>query len=260
MMATATLALPLACDGCFKGYPAILSTILIVALLVGSIYVLLASNLGARVGYLVTMVSLFAFIMIMSVLWLIGAPGTTTGTGPRGREPAWVPFLPDSEVARLDFPSAVGSFPDEWEEIGTIYPGKIDSAGELERVRSEVTRALANLAVVNETKGTESSDWTFRLPGPALTEAERAIPVGTVRYRFESSRLLFGVTIPATDVHREQTVFAYRDKGLVYLYALYFFLASLAGFVSHMWLLARNERKQEREDRELEAETVTAGV
>lgn len=252
--------LPLACDGCFKGYPAILSTVVIVVLLVGSMYVLLASNMGARVGYLVTMTSLFAFMLILSILWLIGAPGTTTGTGPRGREPAWIPFRPDSPVGQQDFSESVESFPEGWDEPGKIYPGNIDSAGEFERVRSGVIAALANDARVDDTPGKEASDWMFRLPGPALTGAERAIPQGTVRYRFDSNRVLFGVTIPATDEHPEVTVFAFRDKGLVYLYALYFLIVSLGGFALHLWLLARNELKQAAKDRELEAETVTAGV
>lgn len=256
-MANAAL---IACDGCFVGLPAIISTVLAFVLLIGSIYMLIASNLGARTGYLVTMTSLFAFMIILSVLWLIGAPGTTTGTGPRGREPAWVPFTQDSEVARQDFPTAVDSFPQGWDEPGEIYPGRLDSNGEFQSVSSAVKAALANEAHVEDLAADEPSDWNFRLPGPPLTPAERQTPVGTVRFTFEQNRLLFGVTIPATDLHREVTVFAYRDKGLVYLQALMFLIVSFAGFIGHLWLLARLERKQEQRDAALEQETVTAGV
>lgn len=260
-MGTIAALTTLACDGCFQGYPAIISTVIIILALIGSIYVLLWSNFGARVGYLVTMTSLAAIMIIMSLLWLIGAPGTTTGTGPRGREPAWVPFTADSEVAQQDFPEAVGEFPTGggWEEPGTIYPGEIDSAGELITVSTAVRTALANLAHVNELPADEPGDWAFRPPGEPLTDQERQTPVGTIRFRQEGNHLLFGVTIPATDDHREVTVFAFRDKGLVYIYSLYFLLISIAGFALHLWLLVRHERKQEETDQQLESETVTVG-
>ena len=92
-MAALANLVPLACDGCFVGLPAVLSFVLAVVLLIGSLYMLLASNFGARLAYLIVMVSLMAFMMFLSLLWTIGGPGTTTGTGPRGREPAWVPFV-----------------------------------------------------------------------------------------------------------------------------------------------------------------------
>jgi hypothetical protein len=251
----------LACDGCFVGYPAVISFVIITLALVGSIYMLLASNFGARVGYLITATSLFAFLIILSLLWLIGAPGTTTATGPRGREPAWIPFMSTSDVARLDFPREVADFPGTgWDERRTVYPGRIDSRGELQGVRTTITTALANEALVQGTGPTDEDDWAFRPPGRALTPAEEAIPEATIRYRQEGNRLLFGVTIPATSEHREVTVFAFRDKGLVYLTALMFLVVSLVGFVLHLWLLARHERKQVARDAELEGSTVTVGV
>ncbi len=68
-----------------------------------------------------------------------------------------------------------------------------------------------------------------------------------------------GVTIPATDDHREVTVFAFRDKGLVFLYSLYFLGVSILGFALHVWLLARLERKQKEREAELEGAAVTVG-
>lgn len=254
------LAAPiLACDGCFVGYPAVISLVILLLTMIGSIYMLLASNLGAKVGYLVTMVSLSAFMIILSLLWLVGGPGTTTATGPRGREPVWVPFDPQSEVAKQDFPTAVESFPNGWDEIGQIYPGKIDSQGEFERLRGTISGALANRALVDETgEPTTTAGWAFRLPGPEVVPSGN--PVGRVRYLQDGNTLLFGVTIPATDDHREVTVFAYRDKGLVYLYALYFLMVSVAGFIVHLWLLTRAERKQNEQDAALEGATVTVSA
>lgn len=255
---------PLACDGCFKGYPAIISTVLITVLLIGSIYMLLWSNFGARVGYLIVMVSLGAYMVFMSLLWLIGGPGTTTGTGPRGREPAWIPFKADSEVA-AEFRQIIDDFPNGWDVPDPAtpkeYPGKISGEGEVTAATHAIQAALANDDLVNERPNTESDDWAFRRPGvPPVTPAERALPVGTIGYRFvgESGPLIFGVTIPATDDHREVTVFAYRDEGLIYLYSVYFLVVSLLIFVLHLWLLARHELRSRAREAQLDAATATA--
>lgn len=235
----------LACDGCFVGFPAVLSLIIAVVVLIGSIYMLLWSNFGARQAYLIVMVALSGWMIIMSAIWLFGAPGTTTSTGPRGREPAWVPFLPDSEQAG-DFKPALDVYPNRWDATGTVYPGMIDSKGEMENVRTIVGGALARLAEKQGTGATSADDWRF-FPSDQTpqTDLDKELPKATVRfYRSGSTPLLFGVTIPATDKHPEVTVFAYRDKGLVFLNALYFLIASLLGFVVHLWLLARHERKQ----------------
>jgi hypothetical protein len=258
----------LACDGCFKGYPAVISLVLIVALLIGSIWMLLWSNLGARVSYLVTMVSLGAFMVTMSLIWLIGAPGTTTATGPRGREPAWVPFTPDSPQGD-QFREVVDSFPDGegWVEPGPIFPGQIDSSGEVQAVTSAIQHALANQSLVSELEPGETytereledeiDAWDFRRPGEeALTAAQERIPEADgLKFYQSDTPLLFGVTIPATDDHPERTVLAYRDKGLVYLYSLYFLIASLAIFVLHLWLLGRHELRKKDEDERMETRT-----
>ena len=93
--------IPLACDGCWSGWQAVLGLVIAVVVLIGSIYMLLASNFGARLGYLVLMVSLMAWIILLSAMWLFGLPGTTPGTGPRGAESAWVPFLQTSDQGKV---------------------------------------------------------------------------------------------------------------------------------------------------------------
>jgi hypothetical protein len=49
----------------------------------GSVYMLVRSNLGTRRGYLVTATSLFGFGIIYSLFWTFGAPGTPPATGPQ---------------------------------------------------------------------------------------------------------------------------------------------------------------------------------
>ena len=48
----------------------------------GSVYVLLGTNVGARLGFLITFTSLMGFLMILSLLWLTTASPLES---PKGR-------------------------------------------------------------------------------------------------------------------------------------------------------------------------------
>jgi hypothetical protein len=242
--------LPLACDGCWSGWQAVLGLGIAVVVLIGSIYMLLASNLGARVGYLVLMVSLMAWIILLSAMWLFGVPGTTPGTGPRGPEAQWVPFLATSEQGQ-EFTTTLNQFPTGtmWKPIGTAFPGKIDSKGEFDTVRTVLKSALARLAEKQGTAATDPTDWGFRAAGiPPATPDEESLPQAKVAFAEQGTPLLFGVDIPATSKHPEVVVFAYRDKGKVFLYAFYFLVVAIVAFAFHLWLLARHERLQKERE------------
>jgi hypothetical protein len=212
-----------------------------------------------RQGYLIMMVALSGFMIFMSLIWLVGAPGTAPGTGPRAgkpsdkilvaTEPHWVPFLQDSEQGQ-EFRDEIARFPEGWDQPGKVYPGKIDSKGEFDTVKTLVQEAVARLAEESGLPATDKEDWAFRLPGSeALTPQEKEIPEAlAVRYYQKDTPLLFGVTIPASEDHREITVFAFRDKGRVFLYSLYFLIISILSFIFHLWLLARYERKEKERD------------
>src|SRR5437870_8415997 len=167
--------IPLGCDGCWTGWQAVLGLVIAVAVLIGSIYMLLASNFGARLGYLVLMVSLMAWIILLSAMWLFGLPGTTPGTGPRGAEAQWIPFLPTSEQGKI-FTDTLNQFPNgsAWKPIGTLFSGNIDSKGEFSTVRSVVGSALAALAAKQHLPATDPADWSFRAAGvpPATPDAQ----------------------------------------------------------------------------------------
>jgi hypothetical protein len=256
----AAFGLPLlGCDGCFVGLPAIISLVIAVLALIGTIYVLLWSNLGARVGYLVLMVSFFAWMIILSAMGLFGAPGTTPGTGPRGAEPQWVAFTPDSEQGQA-FREELATFPgDGWSELdasGKVFPGKIDAKGELENVRTAIKNGEAALALAQKTRPDfKPEDYSFRPSKiPATTPDEEnpeLFPPATAAYKQVGNTLLFGARIPATSKHPEIVVFAYRDRGKVFLYALLFLAVSLFGFVLHLMLLGRSEKNQRRREAQL---------
>ena len=96
----------------------ILIVIIAVVVLCGSIYLILATNIGARLGFLVALTGLFGWLMLMGIVWAI------YGIGLKGPEPSWqaVPgrtVLQDTGAlyqagvfdARLDVPE--GSTPPE---------------------------------------------------------------------------------------------------------------------------------------------------
>jgi hypothetical protein len=85
------VSLPLASELLHKGlwYPTILGVLVVVAgiaLFVGSIYVLLGTNLGARLGFLVVFTGLMGFMVILTLLWCTTASPLNTL---KGRIPAW---------------------------------------------------------------------------------------------------------------------------------------------------------------------------
>lgn len=267
MRSLATL-IPLALEGQWSGAAAVAVVLTSVFIFMGTIYYLLATLFGWRRAFHVSMVGLMGFMIILSLVWLVGAPGTTPGTGPRGREPAWVPFLADSEFGG-DFAEEVGEFPDGWDEPGKKYfgnndkdqTGAIDAQGEIATIKGLLLPALAGYGQQQNFPSHEELDYDFRLPSKTaeqennLSAEEKALPVATVRFKDAGGgRLLFGATIPGVpEKHPEITVFAMRDKGTVFLPSLYSLVASIFFFALHLWLLARDEIKQRARD----AETAT---
>jgi hypothetical protein len=70
-------------------YPTILGVLVVIAavvLFMGSVYVLLGTNLGARLGFLVTFTCLMGFLLILSFLWLTTASPLES---PKGRVSSW---------------------------------------------------------------------------------------------------------------------------------------------------------------------------
>jgi len=70
-----------------------------VAVLCGSVYLLLLTNLGARLGFLVAMAGLFGWLALMGAVWVI------YGIGLKGADPTWKP------VAVINQPEALATNP-----------------------------------------------------------------------------------------------------------------------------------------------------
>ena len=61
----------------------ILIVIIAVVVLCGSVYLILATNLGARLGFLVALTGLLGWLMLMGIVWAI------YGIGLKGPDPSW---------------------------------------------------------------------------------------------------------------------------------------------------------------------------
>jgi hypothetical protein len=77
----------------------LLTVIIGVVMLMGSIYMILATNMGARLAFLVTLTGLAGWMMLMGAVWWI------YGIGLRGPDPSWEPVagatvLQDTESLR----------------------------------------------------------------------------------------------------------------------------------------------------------------
>ncbi len=102
-----------------------------VAVLMGSVYLLLGTNLGNRLGFMVALTGLFGWVMLHSLVFVIYPPAT----GPRGRNPAW-------EVQEVNFQLDQANL-DEARRLRTDALPPVDKLGELES--SEFTRVAASL-------------------------------------------------------------------------------------------------------------------
>jgi hypothetical protein len=88
-------------------YPTILGVLVVLAavsLFCGSVYLLLATNLGARLGFLVAAASLSGFMVLLSCLWLSTASPLNTL---KGRIPSWkaVESIKGGDLARSKIPA-----------------------------------------------------------------------------------------------------------------------------------------------------------
>lgn len=84
MVQFATLFAGIAWDPHFRG---VFSVLVGVVVLGGSIYLILGTNMGGRLGLLVTFAALFGWMVILSAFWWIQPPGN----GPRGTNNSWKP-------------------------------------------------------------------------------------------------------------------------------------------------------------------------
>lgn len=123
--------------------------------LCGSTYLILATNTGARLGFLIAFAGLFGWVFIMGSIWWV------YGIGLQGRQPTWEPAEPVTIVLDGDLVAAgIIDQPDPtasgWRLLAEDDPGRgqaIASADEILQTESEVFASGEYVAVSVYAKG-----------------------------------------------------------------------------------------------------------
>ena len=156
-------------DPVLTGYLAVIIGILV---LCGSVYLLLATNLGVRLGFLVAWTGLWGWMLLMSIVWWV------FGIGWIGSQPGWnviqvatdPAVVPVEEVQQLSG-RGVDGLPPDWTEV--------DEADARSAADSHVVCSDADprrLLAVNSCLFTAATDFfTHRI---VVTGGERYRPLG----------------------------------------------------------------------------------
>ena len=80
----------------------LLTVIIAVVILCGSVYGIMATNLGSRLAFLVTLAGLAGWMMLMGAVWMI------YGIGLRGPDPTWQPVAGSAVLQDVDALGAAG--------------------------------------------------------------------------------------------------------------------------------------------------------
>jgi len=126
-------------------YPTILGILVVVfavLMFCGSVYLLLATNLGARLGFLVAFTCLMGFMVLLTGLWI-------TTTSPlntlHGRIPAWKPIEVVTSPAEADT-QEVRNIVEEGELVGALEAANIKAAADETLVQVEAVPSESQIA------------------------------------------------------------------------------------------------------------------
>lgn len=211
-------------------------TVMALILFIGSVYMLLSAVFGRWMGYLVLMVSLGAWMMMLSALWAFGlysqGPDTQNNLGPRGRGPEWV-VLRASGDAGSDRYDTFRSYPGgPWydpnpENEDLTASVETASAGAqsflAEQANEELGRAETDLDAIT------STDFTIDSLRFATAEDQTPLSVVEAHYTAGGPRVVLSM---------------YHDRGDVARYSYMFLAGSVLVFGAHLPLLDRAERKR----------------
>ena len=204
----------------------ILATIAAFVLFCGTIYVLVAAVFGNRMGYLVTATSFFAFMLILSALWVFGAPGTTRYLGPKGTLPTWIAVAQGQRLQSETVP--IEQYPaGPWKEPSKAQRAEVEPASLAfqEFLATEAGGELRSAGLEGEL---EPDDFVIE----------------DVRFTEVEGRQVAAATAFAEGGGPQVTVVGYKDPGNEPLPSYLFLIGSIIGFAAHLPFLDRAERRR----------------
>ncbi len=240
-----------------------LIVIMAVGVLCGSLYLVLGTNLGARLGFLVALAGLAGWMFIMGAVWW------TYGKGLLGQDPTWQPVAgktvirdPGSlhEVGVIDAPFTPTDAPsadavavqsllkNTWSQLNSALPSfaQAGSAGSVFLEESGAYAAGEFQVVGVFEKGGERGPtfWNERIdylaffhkPHYALVEVAPLVP-----QRAEPGRAPARAVIDTSRPH--EYVFMIRDMGSKRVPAAIICISSLVIFLTLCWMLHTRDRR-----------------
>ena len=243
----------------------LLTVIIGTVALCGSVYLLLGTNLGIRLGFLVAMAGLFGWMVMMGVIWM------TYGIGLKGNEPSWKPadpftivrdatFLHEAEViegpvevaedasfTEIAAIAATALTAEDWDLLPTDDQGRgqaIAAADEIIQIEAELYAAGEYEAVAVYERGGErypkigdEVDFVafFHKPHYSVVEIAPLIP-----QREEPGRAPSRPVVDDNQPH--QYVVMVRDLGTKRQPALFVTVGSGMIFLLCCWMLHRRDK------------------
>jgi hypothetical protein len=144
----------------FVGNAAFISAILIFC---GSVWLLLAVLMGAKLAYLVSASVTLSFVLIMSLVWSYGDP-----LGPVGELPKWDPVDIQTDASDLSFGPAAQYPNDPWHEADAEDDEQRTQVSELESAATDYLEDAINEGTVDAYSTT--SDVSVTADSARLTE------------------------------------------------------------------------------------------
>jgi hypothetical protein len=157
----------------------ILSVLVGVVVLMGSVYLLLATNVANRLGFMLALTAIFGWMTIHGLVWVIYPPGS----GPAGRGPSW-------EVQEIVFGDLSESMLAEAHDVDT---STLPAAAEIDELTPE------EVAAVTEEHADELNEWALldasdASRGEAQTAVDAVLAEGVVPGLEETTTRVFTYT------------------------------------------------------------------
>ena len=240
-----------------------LIVIMAVGVLCGSLYLILGTNLGARLGFIVALTGLAGWMFILGAVWW------TYGKGVLGDDPTWQPVagktvirepgslyevgIVDAPFTRTDDPAAdavavQSLLKDTWKQLNSALPSyaQAGSAGSVFLEESGAYAAGEFQVVGVFEKGGERGPkfWDDRIdflaffhkPHYALVEVAPLVP-----QRSEPGRAPARAVIDTSRPH--EYVFMIRDMGSRRVPSAIICISSLVIFLTLCWMLHTRDRR-----------------
>lgn len=158
-------------DPTIRGAVIVLTAVLI---LCGSVYLLLATNSGARLGFLLAVAGLSGWMFLMSGIWMV------FGIGLKGRPNAWVTQEIITGPVEQSTIERMIEFPEEWAEL---------EGGQLADAQAAADQALApSQTVAHSAHGTHEEPEEPEFPPPFKAPTDYVFQQG---YRVGGDNELF---------------------------------------------------------------------